>query len=46
VEPEPETGTVINYGSGTGTRFKIIYLIEKFAFYGLDIELEPEPELF
>jgi hypothetical protein len=34
VEPEPElvkksgigTGTVINYGSGTGTRYKIMYL--------------------
>jgi hypothetical protein len=80
------TGTVINYGSGTGTRYKIMYLItfikkffhshftinllkflyffllkqlttvckkakkfpqfflEKFAFYGLDMELEPEPE--
>jgi hypothetical protein len=79
------TGTVTNYGSGTGTRYipnyvfdylhlkffsftfynefveiyklfpcKTAYyvkrlknsknILEKFAFYGLDMELEPEPE--
>jgi hypothetical protein len=84
VEPETELviKSVINHGSGTGTRYKIMYLISfilqffhshftinllkltnfflvkklimlkakkiqiffyKFAFYGLDMEQEPEP---